>query len=60
MRKNNLFEMICGSGFPAAIRLDADSTDRGWKAAPTIKTVLKILASQASQIPIDNQNSCLF
>jgi hypothetical protein len=37
--------MDCGSGFPAANRLTADSTDRGWKAAPTIKPTPKIFKS---------------
>jgi hypothetical protein len=31
--------MDCGSGFPAAIRFSTGSTDRGWKAAPTIKPI---------------------
>ena len=43
--------MDCGSGFPAANRIIAGSTDRGWpatssvesKAAPTIKLTPKIL-----------------
>ena len=35
--------MNCGSGFPAANRVDAGSVDRGWKAAPTAKTTNDIL-----------------
>ena len=33
----------CGSGFPAVNRLTTGDTDRGWKAAPTIKSTPRIL-----------------
>jgi hypothetical protein len=36
-------EIFCGSGFPAAIRFYSGHSDRGWKAAPTIKLTPKIL-----------------
>jgi hypothetical protein len=34
--------MDCGSGFPAANCFNADSADRGLKAAPTIKPTPEI------------------
>ncbi len=35
--------MDCGSGVTAANRFSAGTTDRGWKAAPTIIPTPKIL-----------------
>jgi hypothetical protein len=36
-------KLLCGSGFSAANRSFAGGSDRGWKAAPTIKAKSKVL-----------------